>query len=56
LLGVLGAIVGAYVGGLVLGGDLMVTGFNLESVIVAFVGAVALVAVSRMLSGRRVRA
>jgi uncharacterized membrane protein YeaQ/YmgE (transglycosylase-associated protein family) len=31
----------------------MVTGFNLESVVVAFLGAVVLIAVSRMFSGRR---
>jgi hypothetical protein len=39
---------GGYVGGLILGRDLMVTGFNLESVVVAFIGAVVLIAVSRM--------
>jgi uncharacterized membrane protein YeaQ/YmgE (transglycosylase-associated protein family) len=53
VLGVIGAIVGGYVGGLLLGRDLMVTGFNLESVVVAFVGAVALIALSRLFSGRR---
>jgi uncharacterized membrane protein YeaQ/YmgE (transglycosylase-associated protein family) len=36
--------------------DLMVTGFNLERVVVAFLGAVVLIAVSRRFSGRRVRA
>jgi uncharacterized membrane protein YeaQ/YmgE (transglycosylase-associated protein family) len=56
VLGIVGAIVGGYVAGLLLGRDLMVTGFNLESVAVAFIGAVALIAVSRMFSGRRVRA
>jgi uncharacterized membrane protein YeaQ/YmgE (transglycosylase-associated protein family) len=53
VLGIVGAIVGGYVGGLILGRDLMVTGFNLESVVVAFVGAVALIAVSRLFSRRR---
>jgi uncharacterized membrane protein YeaQ/YmgE (transglycosylase-associated protein family) len=53
VLGIVGAIVGGYVGGLILGRDLMVTGFNLESVVVAFLGAVALIAISRMFSGRR---
>ena len=53
VLGVVGAIVGGYVGGLILGRDLMVTGFNLESVVIAFVGAVALIAVSRMFTRRR---
>jgi uncharacterized membrane protein YeaQ/YmgE (transglycosylase-associated protein family) len=31
----------------------MVTGFNLESVVVAFIGAVVLIAVSRMFIRRR---
>jgi uncharacterized membrane protein YeaQ/YmgE (transglycosylase-associated protein family) len=53
VLGILGAIVGGYVGGLILGRDLMVSGFNLESVVVAFLGAVVLIAVARMFSGRR---
>jgi uncharacterized membrane protein YeaQ/YmgE (transglycosylase-associated protein family) len=53
VLGIVGAIVGGYVGGLILGRDLMVTGFNLESVVVAFVGAVVLIAVSRMFTRRR---
>lgn len=53
VLGIVGAIVGGYVGGLILGRDLMVTGFNLDSVVVAFLGAVVLIAVSRMFSGRR---
>jgi uncharacterized membrane protein YeaQ/YmgE (transglycosylase-associated protein family) len=38
VLGIVGAIVGGQVGGVFLGRDLMVTGFNLESVVVAFVG------------------
>ena len=53
VLGIVGAIVGGYVGGLIPGRDLMVTGFNLESVVVAFVGAVVLIAVSRMFTRRR---
>jgi uncharacterized membrane protein YeaQ/YmgE (transglycosylase-associated protein family) len=50
---IVGAILGGYVGGLVLERDLMVTGFNLESVVVAFVGAVVLILVSRMFTRRR---
>jgi uncharacterized membrane protein YeaQ/YmgE (transglycosylase-associated protein family) len=56
VLGVVGALVGAYMGGLILGRDLMVTGFSLESVVVVSLGAVALIAVSRLFAGRRVRA
>jgi uncharacterized membrane protein YeaQ/YmgE (transglycosylase-associated protein family) len=55
VLGIIGAIVGGFLTGLVLGRD-MVTGFNLESVVVAFLGAVVLIAVSRMFSGRRLHA
>jgi len=54
VLGIVGAIVGGFLSGLILGRD-MVTGFNLESVLVAFLGAVLLIAVSRMFAGRRVR-
>ncbi len=54
VLGIVGAIVGGFLSGLILGRD-MVTGFDLESVLVAFLGAVLLIAVSRMVSGRRVR-
>ena len=53
VLGILGAILGGYMGGLILGRDLMVTGFNLESVVVAFLGAVALIAIARIFSRRR---
>ena len=51
VLGIVGAIVGGFLCGLILGRD-MVTGFNLESVLVAFLGAVVLIAVSRMFAGR----
>jgi uncharacterized membrane protein YeaQ/YmgE (transglycosylase-associated protein family) len=54
VLGIVGAIVGGFLSGLILGRD-MVTGFNLESVLVAFLGAVVLIAVSRLFTGRRVR-
>jgi uncharacterized membrane protein YeaQ/YmgE (transglycosylase-associated protein family) len=56
ILGIVGAIVGGYIGGLLLGRDLLVTGFNLESLVVAFLGAVVLIAGERLLTGRRVRA
>ncbi len=53
ILGILGAIVGGWLTGLLLGRDL-VNGFNIESLIVAVIGAVILVAISRLFSGRRV--
>ena len=52
VLGILGAIVGGWLTGLVLGGDL-VNGFNVVSVIVAVIGAVVLIAISRLFTGRR---
>jgi uncharacterized membrane protein YeaQ/YmgE (transglycosylase-associated protein family) len=53
ILGIVGAIVGGYTGGIILGRDLLVTGFNLDSVVVAFLGAVLLIAVSRIFTRRR---
>ena len=53
VLGMVGSIVAGYFGGLILGRDLMVTGFNVDSVVVAYLGAVVLIAVSRMFVGRR---
>jgi uncharacterized membrane protein YeaQ/YmgE (transglycosylase-associated protein family) len=49
VLGIVGAIIGGFLSGLVLGRD-MVSGFNIESVIVAFIGAVILIAISRAFS------
>jgi uncharacterized membrane protein YeaQ/YmgE (transglycosylase-associated protein family) len=56
LLGIVGALTGGVGGALILGRDVRLTAFSLESVVLAFLGAVALIAISRMLSGRRVRA
>ncbi|MDQ6670074.1 MAG: GlsB/YeaQ/YmgE family stress response membrane protein [Chloroflexota bacterium] len=52
VLGILGAIVGGWLTGVLLGRDLM-TGFNIESLIVAVIGAVVLIAISRLFTGRR---
>jgi uncharacterized membrane protein YeaQ/YmgE (transglycosylase-associated protein family) len=52
LLGIVGAVIGGYLAGTVLGvAD--VTGINIESIVVAVIGAVLVVAVFRALSGRR---
>jgi uncharacterized membrane protein YeaQ/YmgE (transglycosylase-associated protein family) len=52
LLGIVGAIVGGWLAGTVLKvAD--VTGINLESIIVAVVGAIIVVIVYRMVGGRR---
>jgi uncharacterized membrane protein YeaQ/YmgE (transglycosylase-associated protein family) len=55
ILGVVGALVGGYLAGTVLKvAD--VTGINIESIVVAVIGAVIVVAVYRMLTGRRATA
>src|SRR3981081_2356615 len=51
VLGILGAIVGGWLTGVLLGRDLM-TGFNLESLIVAVIGAIVLIGISRLFTGR----
>jgi uncharacterized membrane protein YeaQ/YmgE (transglycosylase-associated protein family) len=52
LLGLLGAVVGGWITGALLGVD--VTGLNIPSLIVAVLGACLLVAISRALTGGRV--
>jgi uncharacterized membrane protein YeaQ/YmgE (transglycosylase-associated protein family) len=52
ILGIVGAIIGGWVTGAVLGSD-MVNGFNLQSVIVAVIGAIVLIAISRLFTGNR---
>lgn len=52
ILGIVGAVVGGYLAGNVLKvAD--VTGINIESIVVSVIGAVIVVAVYRMLMGRR---
>jgi uncharacterized membrane protein YeaQ/YmgE (transglycosylase-associated protein family) len=52
ILGIVGAIVGGWLAGTVLKvAD--VTGINIESIIVAVIGAVIVVAIYRMVAGRR---
>ncbi|HYY87728.1 MAG TPA: GlsB/YeaQ/YmgE family stress response membrane protein [Chloroflexota bacterium] len=48
----LGAIVGGWITGLLTGQDL-VNGFNLMSLVVAVLGAIILIAISRAFTGRR---
>ncbi len=55
ILGIIGAVVGGYLAGTVLKvAD--VTGVNVESIVVAVVGAVIVVAVYRLVMGRRTTA
>ena len=52
LLGIVGAVVGGYLAGTVLGvAD--VTGINVESIVVSVIGGVVVVAAYRMLTGER---
>jgi uncharacterized membrane protein YeaQ/YmgE (transglycosylase-associated protein family) len=53
ILGIVGGFVGGWLTSLVLGANLM-SGINITSVIVAVVGAVVVVAVYRLITGRRV--
>jgi len=53
VLGILGALVGGWLTGLVLHEDVML-GFNWTSLLIAVIGAVVLIAISRLFSGRRV--
>ena len=53
ILGIVGAVVGGYLAGTVLGiAD--VTGINVESIVVAVVGAVIVVAIYRAVARRRI--
>ena len=52
VLGILGALIGGFLTGLLLGRD-MVNGFNLESIIVSVLGAIILIAISRAFTSRR---
>jgi len=54
LLGIVGALIGGFLAGALFGIPNPVSGINITSIIIAFLGAVLLVAIVRALSGRRV--
>ncbi len=54
LLGIVGALIGGFIAGALFGIPNPVNGINITSIIVAFLGAVIVVAIVRALSGRRV--
>jgi uncharacterized membrane protein YeaQ/YmgE (transglycosylase-associated protein family) len=54
VLGIIGAFVGGFLSSVLLGVD--VTGFNLPSIVIAFIGAVIVIAISRAFTGRRATA
>ncbi|MFZ1240979.1 MAG: GlsB/YeaQ/YmgE family stress response membrane protein [Anaerolineae bacterium] len=53
ILGVVGAVIGGFLAANLLNMPDAVNGFNVTSIFVAFVGAVILIAILRMVSGRR---
>ena len=53
IVGVLGGLLGGWIGTTFLNIDAGVSGINLESILIAFAGAVLLILVLRMIGGRR---
>lgn len=51
VLGIVGALVGGFFSSYLLGRD--ITGINLESILIATVGAIIVIAIARAVSGRR---
>ena len=51
VLGILGALVGGAITSSLMGVD--ITGFNLESLLVAVLGAIVVIFIARLISGRR---
>ncbi len=51
VLGIIGALVGGFLSSTLLGLD--VTGFNIVSILIAFVGACVVIAIARAVSGNR---
>ena len=52
VLGVVGAFVGGFLWGLITHQDVIV-GFNLPSLLIAVIGAIVVIAISRLFTGRR---
>jgi uncharacterized membrane protein YeaQ/YmgE (transglycosylase-associated protein family) len=53
ILGIVGAIVGGFLAGALFGVPDPVSGFNLSTILIAFIGAVIVIAIARALTGRR---
>ena len=51
ILGIVGALVGGFLSSVILGVD--VTGFNLSSIIISVIGAIIVIAIARLVTGRR---
>ncbi len=54
IVGIIGALIGGFIAGAVLGGN-YVTGLNLTTIVVSFIGAVILVAILRAVAPGRTR-
>lgn len=54
ILGIVGALIGGFLASALFGVPNAINGFNLTSILIAFIGAVILVAIVRAVSGRRV--
>lgn len=55
ILGIVGAIAGGFIMGVITGRD-YITGFNLETILVSILGAIVVVGLYRLATGRSVRA
>jgi uncharacterized membrane protein YeaQ/YmgE (transglycosylase-associated protein family) len=53
IVGIVGALIGGFLLSLLLPGAFGITGFNLGSLVVAFIGAVALLFIVKFFTGRR---
>jgi uncharacterized membrane protein YeaQ/YmgE (transglycosylase-associated protein family) len=51
ILGILGALVGGWITSALLGVD--ISGFNLQSLLIAVLGAIVIIAIGRLVTGRR---
>ncbi len=56
IVGIVGGLIGGFLLSLLLPGSFSVTGFNLPSIIVAFIGAVVLLLLVRLFTGSRTTA
>jgi uncharacterized membrane protein YeaQ/YmgE (transglycosylase-associated protein family) len=54
ILGIVGALIGGFLASALFGIPNPVNGINVESIVIAFIGAVIVTAIVRALSGRRV--
>jgi uncharacterized membrane protein YeaQ/YmgE (transglycosylase-associated protein family) len=53
IVGILGAVIGGFVAGLIFPGTDFTTGFNVATIITAFIGAVVLLLILRAIPGRQ---